>query len=265
MEHQGHLAKLVSKIDDINEVQYSLPLSDEQVELNPLIGENIHLEYLGQIHCTHCSREIKKSFNGGYCFPCVRSLACCDICIVKPELCHYAKGTCREPSWGESNCMIDHTIYLANSSGLKVGITRAHQRITRWIDQGASAAIPIATVKKRLDAGLIEVQLGKFFADKTNWRKMLSGPADPLDLYEARKTALSHIGTSDAWEPASDSVTNILYPVMQYPEKIKSLNLEKTPVIQGRLLGIKGQYLILDTGVLNIRKYSGYNLKLTVV
>jgi hypothetical protein len=264
MEYEGQLAKLASKIDDSNKVQYSLPLSDKLVHLNPLIGKNVLLEYLGAIHCTHCERKIKKSFNGGYCFPCVRSLACCDICIVKPELCHYEKGTCREPSWGESNCMIDHTIYLANSSGLKVGITRSHQRMTRWIDQGASAAIPIATVKKRLDAGLIEVQLSQVLADKTNWRKMLSGPAEPIDLLKARADALSELKASDIWEPATDDVTNIEYPVVQYPQKIKSLNLEKTAVIEGKLLGIKGQYLIFDTGVLNVRKYSGYSLKLAL-
>ena len=61
---------------------------------------------------------------------------------------------------------------------------------------------------------------------------------------------------------SSKFVPKLVYPVEQYPEKVKSHNLDKTPVIRGKLQGIKGQYLILDTGVINIRKYSGYELRI---
>ena len=55
----------------------------------------------------------------------------------------------------------------------------------------------------------------------------------------------------------------IKYPVVQYPEKIISLNFDKTPIVEGTLLGIKGQYLILDVGVINIRRSTGYNIELS--
>ena len=66
-------------------------------------------------------------------------------------------------------------------------------------------------------------------------------------------------------EAVDEAVVDIKFPVSEYPEKIKSLNLDKQPEIEGRLMGIKGQYLILDTGVLNIRKFSGYNIQVDFI
>jgi hypothetical protein len=51
---------------------------------------------------------------------------------------------------------------------------------------------------------------------------------------------------------------NFHFPARQYPSKIVSFNLDKIPVVEGQLDAVKGQYLILDTGVINIRKYAGY-------
>jgi hypothetical protein len=58
-----------------------------------------------------------------------------------------------------------------------------------------------------------------------------------------------------------ESVVNIQFPVNHYPNKLKSFNLDKHPEASGILQGIKGQYLLLDTGVINIRKFTGYELE----
>ncbi len=272
MTHTGHLRKLRTAHDD--PVYYHLPLDETDIPLNPLIGSEIALVHEGEIHCIACGRKTNKSFNQGYCYPCFRDLPECDSCIVKPEKCHYAAGTCRDPAWGEQHCLQDHIVYLANSSGLKVGITRASQVPTRWIDQGATQALPVFRVADRLLSGKIEVILKQHVADRTDWRKMLKGVAEPLDLPAQRDELLARCTAElDALEadegegriarlPDAEPLT-LHYPVTQYPAKVASLNLDKTPEITGTLLGIKGQYLILDSGVLNVRKFAGYRVTLS--
>ncbi|MGR4058284.1 DUF2797 domain-containing protein, partial [Pseudomonas aeruginosa] len=151
---RGALSKMTARLESNAPVQYAFRLDDREVAVNPLIGRPLRLEYLGSIFCTHCGRKTKKSFSQGYCYPCFTRLAQCDSCIVSPEKCHYEQGTCREPEWGERFCMTDHVVYLANSSGVKVGITRASQIPTRWIDQGARQALPILRVATRQQSGL---------------------------------------------------------------------------------------------------------------
>ncbi len=264
MKKTGHLHKLRSHLE--SPIHYFLPLDDDEVDLNKLIGKKISLEFSGEIHCKQCGKVTKKSYSQGYCFVCMRSLPECDMCIMKPETCHFHLGTCRDPSWGEKNCFKDHTVYLANTSGIKVGITR--DTPTRWIDQGATQALPIFRVKNRLLSGLIESEFKQHIADKTDWRKMLKGNAESIALTERRdelmvrnKKAIAAIieeHGADAVEILDDAVIELEFPVESFPEKVKSLNFDKTPVISGELQGIKGQYLILDTGVLNIRKFTSY-------
>ncbi len=253
-------------------VSYSLPVGDSLVEMNELLGKWLTLRYTGNIYCCHCHRKIKKSFNQGFCWPCFQSLACCDSCIISPEKCHYHKGTCREPEWGEQFCMTDHIVYLANSSGLKVGITRASQVPTRWIDQGAVQALPILRVATRQLSGFVEDILRQEVKDRTNWRTMLKGQIDAIDLEQAREHLLDRYADGidallqeyglQAVQPISADIkpTDISYPVLNYPTKVTSFNLDKNPVVEGTLMGIKGQYLIFDTGVINIRKYTAYEL-----
>lgn len=184
---------------------------------------------------------------------------------MKPETCHHHLGTCREPIWGLENCFTPHIIYLANSSGLKVGITRQSNVPSRWIDQGAISAIPLLSVDTRLKSGIIEDALKEFVADKTNWRKMLKNEVEPIDLLAKKQEFLQKIPAQieqTGATIASDTLYDINYPVREYPTKVVSLNFDKTPTINGELLGIKGQYLILDSGVLNIRKFGSYNLSL---
>jgi len=252
-------------------VSYYLPLDDERVLLNPCIGKHISLNYREEIHCVACGRKTNKSFSQGYCYPCFQSLARCDMCIMKPETCHYFEGTCREPEWGEEFCLRDHFVYLANSSGIKVGITRGTQIPTRWIDQGATQALPVFRVANRLISGQVEMAIKKHVSDRTDWRKMLKGISDSVDLVQKRdelldlasadiQLILDEVGIENITLLQDISPVTIEYPVEQYPEKVKSFNFDKTSLVEGVLQGIKGQYLILDTGVLNIRKFGGYRV-----
>ena len=279
----GNIKKMQTSLGDAKKkqtVQYDLPIGDELIAMNEHIGETIKLSYQSEIHCVACGRKTNKSFGQGHCYPCFRSLASCDMCIMKPETCHYAAGTCREPEWGEANCFMPHYVYLANSSGIKVGITRGTQIPTRWMDQGAGQALPIFKVATRLQSGLLEMALKQHVSDRTDWRKMLKNDAEPLDLKAIRddlfekcsaeiatvkQDVVKHEQGDDAITALDESVVDILYPVSEYPEKIKSLNFDKQPEIEGSLMGIKGQYLILDIGVLNMRKFSGYNLQVDFV
>lgn len=266
---RGALSKMAVRLGDT--AQYAIRLDEQEVPINPLLGKRLRLEYLGAIHCTHCGRRTKKSFAQGYCYPCFTKLAQCDSCIVSPEKCHFDAGTCREPSWGEQFCMTDHVVYLANSSGVKVGITRATQLPTRWLDQGASQALPIFRVATRQQSGLVEDLLRTQVADKTNWRALLKSDAVPVDLPTIRDELLQSCAEGlaelqqrfglQAIQPVTDAeVVDIRYPVDAYPTKVASHDLEKTPVVEGILKGIKGQYLILDTGVINLRKYTAYQV-----
>lgn len=266
---RGSLSKMKAQLGA--PVQYAFRLGDEEVPVNPLIGKTLRLEYLGAIHCSHCGRKTKTSFSQGYCYPCMQKLAQCDICIMSPERCHYEAGTCREPGWGEQFCMTDHIVYLANSSGVKVGITRATQIPTRWIDQGATQALPIMRVATRQQSGFVEDLLRSQVADKTNWRALLKSDATPVDLLAIRDQILDacadgmhalqqRFGIQAVQLLSEQPVVQISYPIEAYPAKITSFNLDKNPLVEGTLLGIKGQYLMFDTGVINIRKYTAYQL-----
>lgn len=271
-EMLGTIEKMRASLKADGTLEYALPLGDASLPLNPLIGQTLRLTYSGRIFCGACGRKTKKSFNQGYCYPCFIKLAQCDTCIVKPELCHFAKGTCREPEWAREFCFRTHVVYLANSSGIKVGITRDTQIPIRWIDQGAVQALPLFKVKSRRAAGLVEVAIASKIPDKTNWRNLLKGPAAMLDMQEHKAAVLAQCqsildsvelpeedGHYEHWDDAQEF--RCVYPVTQYPAKIQSFDFEKTPEVGGILWGIKGQYLIFDNGVINMRKFGGYEVK----
>ena len=263
MKVTGTLSKM--KTIHSGPINYELTLRAVQTDLTQLVGKNLIITYTGNIFCENCGKKTKRSFSQGHCFPCTMKLASCDLCILKPETCHYEKGTCREPEWGLENCFRDHVIYLANSSGLKVGITRSSQIPTRWMDQGATEALPILEVKNRFLSGQIEMLFKKHIADKTDWRKMLKGQPESVNLLEWKEKLLNllseELKTFEV-KVLDGPVWKFDYPVERYLEKINSFNLDKNPEIKGRLIGIKGQYLIFDTGVFNVRSYSGYEVTL---
>lgn len=269
----GQLRKMITVAEDT--VSYSARLGEEQVPVNPLLGEKLSLEFEGLITCVHCGRETRKSFNQGYCYPCFTRLAQCDSCIVSPEKCHYDAGTCREPEWGEANCMIEHVVYLANTSGLKIGITRLSQVPTRWMDQGAVQALPIFRVQSRHQSGLVEVVYKDHVNDRTAWQAMLKGPGALLDLPAERdrlfeltsagiEALQQRFGLQAVVRLENETPLEFNYPVIEYPTRVSSFNLDKQPRVEGVLMGIKGQYLIFDSGVINMRKYGGYHLSLAV-
>ncbi len=266
MEVQGHLLKMEASLvgwDPEGTAHYQLPIGQSYIDMNALIGHELSLEWTGDIRCIATGKNIKKSFNQGYSFDAFRTLARCDLCIMRPELCHYHLGTCREPKWGEENCMSPHIVYLAQSSHLKVGITRRSQIPRRWIDQGASRGLGVLEVPSRRASGMIESKAKEIFSDRTHWQKMLRSEEDnqTVDLEEAKEKLLTlSAPLIKEWKALvlETSVTEIKYPVLDFPQKIKSWNWDKNPLLEDKLMGIKGQYLIFSQAVINMRKYQGY-------
>jgi len=269
---EGVLDKMRARVNGSEPVTYALDLTDSHVDLNPYIGKSLKLVFDGTIRCGHCGAVTPKSYQG-LCYEHFMTLAQADNCMMSPEKCHLDQGTCREPEWAERVCQQPHYVYLANSSGIKVGITRIGQIPVRWLDQGATQGLVIARVSSRRLSGLVEVIFKQQVADKTNWRAMLKQSADVEDM-AARRDALfaqcaeplqaliAEYGRQHVQLIRQGDVFDFEYPVQEYPEKVSSLSFDKQPEIGGVLLGIKGQYLIFDKGVVNIRRHSGYQVQL---
>jgi hypothetical protein len=276
---RGFLRKMSSQVPEGGcrtdaPIEYFLRLNDEAIPLNPHIGTNITLRYTGTIECINCSRVIKKSYSQGYCYPCFKKLAQCDLCIVSPERCHFDAGTCRDAEFAQNFCMQPHIVYIANSSGIKVGITKQENLPTRWVDQGAVQALPVINVMTRQQSGFVEEAFKNHISDKTQWRQMLQSEDRHIDLIEARDKVMADVKQDldtvihrfgvQAIQPIVDAeVQTFVYPVRQYPTRVVSLSLDKTREISGKLLGIKGQYLIFDIGVINLRKFTSYEVEFT--
>ncbi len=265
MRYNGTLLKMETKL--VNPIEYELPIGDELVYMNHLIGKYIAFKWLKEIYCVVCGRKINKSFAQGFCYPCFLNAPETSECIFRPELCRAQDGIARDMEWAENHCLQDHIVYLAISSGIKVGVTRSGQIPTRWIDQGAWQAIKLAKTPNRYTAGLIEVALKEHISDRTNWQRMLKNQLiEGVDLTIAKKEMIAHLPSDlQNYISEEDNITEINYPVNEYPEKVKSLSFDKLEEITGRLWGVKGQYLIFDDGtVVNMRKHTGYMVELEV-
>lgn len=263
MKKIGNLLKMRTQLK--NPVEYFLSLSGEEIFVNELIGRKIRLKWVEKINCISCGNNTNKSFAQGFCYPCFISVPEAAPCILRPELCEAQNGIARDIEWSEKNCLTDHYVYLSLTSGVKVGVTRASQIPTRWIDQGAVKAIRLAKTPNRYTAGLIETDLKKHMADKTSWQRMLKNEVNfDIDL-KNEKYRVKELMKEDKIDyfDSDDLITEINYPVEKYPSKVKSINLEKIQQFEKTLKGIKGQYLIFDDeSVINIRKYNGYKVKL---
>jgi hypothetical protein len=260
-ELKGNLNKMLSKATD--PVEYHLPIGDERIALNPLIGKKAEIEYTGKIHCKACGSKTKKSFGQGYCYPCFMSVPETAPCILHPEKCEAHKGIYRDKAFAENHCLQAHYVYLAVTAGLKVGVTRQTQIPTRWIDQGAVKAIKLAKTPNRHIAGLIEVSLKKHIADKTSWQKMLKNDIETdIKLREEKEKAKSLLDADfKKYLTFDKKITKINYPIKEYPKKVTALNLDKTATVSGTITGIKGQYIYFDTEkVINIRKFGAYEV-----
>lgn len=95
---------------------------------------------------------------------------------------------------------------------------------------------------------------------------MLTNEVLDLNLAEIRDSLRQHIPEeAQEYYIASNSETNIHYPVKQYPQKVKTLNLDKTPEFEGVLKGIKGQYFLFeDQTVFNVRSNEGYVVEIVL-
>lgn len=268
----GQVFKMKTTLED--KVSYTLNLKSEDTDqitsipMNDFIGKSIQLRFDGQIKCISCNKQIKKTFQQGFCWDCFNSAPEAAVCIMKPELC-----TAHIDGGAQSKCKNhnrDQIVYLTSSDVIKVGVTgdsiqdyKDGEVLPRWIDQGAMAGIVLAVCPNRFEAGRLEVALKNTFSDKTNWRKMLKNEIDKSIDLEETKWELEEQLPSDLTRYFSDHETAaaIDYPVLEFPTKLKSLSFDKEPIIEGVLKGIKGQYLILnDNRVLNIRKHTGYIL-----
>ncbi len=265
MEVQGNLLKMNTNLVD-GKVEYQLKLDTETVNMNQLIGKSITLDYQNQINCIACGKKTSKSFSQGFCYNCFQTAPQTEECVLKPETCRAHLGEARDMEFAQSHCLIPHYVYLAVSSGIKVGITRETQIPTRWIDQGAWKAVIIAQVPNRHIAGVMEVFLKDYFADKTNWRSMLKNEqALDIDILAEKNKAVELLPTElKQYVKSDEPVWELNYPVNAFPVKPQSLTFDKQAIITGTLQGVKGQYLLFDQDrVLNIRKHNGYLIKLS--
>jgi hypothetical protein len=262
MEHTGNIRKMEAAYGDV--IQYQLPLGAIKLGMNQMLGRKIEMEYLGRIHCIRCGRETRKSFAQGFCYPCFISAPETEECVLRPELCRAHLGVARDMEYARTHCLIEHVVYLSLTSGIKVGVTRNTQVPARWIDQGAVKAVELARTPNRYTAGLIEVALKNHLNDKTNWRKMLTGPgSEELDMIAEKSRVCGLVPEELAiYLTPGKEVLDLVYPVDKYPEKIQSVSFEKETMVSGVLSGIKGQYLIFeDNRVINIRNFGGYLIR----
>jgi hypothetical protein len=249
----------------INLVQYFLPLGEDRVAVNELIGKSIKLQWTGNIFCGVCGKKTYKSFGEGMCFNCFSNSPENAECIIRPELCEAHNGKGRDPEWEQRNHNRKHYVYLAMTNSVKVGVTREDQIPTRWIDQGAHQGIILAETPYRQIAGLIEVELKKHLSDKTNWQRMLKNEsAGDIELL-AEKARIKTLLPEELQQYVSlnNEIIELIYPVSTYPTKVTSLSFEKLNPIEMQLSGIRGQYFIFEGGyVFNVRKNSGYEVEL---
>ena len=255
------------KVEQPSNVQYTLRDENNSVLMNSLIGKELTLTHTENKYCSVCDSKVKKFFGQGFCYPCFAKAPENSECIIRPELCKGHQGEGRDPEWEERNHNQPHVVYLAIASGIKVGVTRETQVPYRWIDQGASRAVKIAVTENRYQAGMMEVALKEFASDKTHWQRMLKNEvATDIDIIEAKDLLIDKLD-EEFMELVSDDdeVTELNYPSIRFPEKVKSHNLDKEPIIEGTLEAIKGQYLLFEGGkVINIRKYGGYFVEIEV-
>lgn len=264
MTYQGVLTKMQTEFG--NPIQYYLVFEDSFLNVNQLLDKEIEISFAG-FQCLNCQKK-KKIFRQGFCYDCFYSSPAVGDWIMRPELSTAHLGIAdRDLEYEQKAQLQPHVVYLALSSEIKVGVTRKSQVPTRWIDQGATQAIAIVEVPNRYLAGITEVALKDHYADKTNWRKMLQSTTESCDLVLEKSKVENLIPTEvkEYFYSQKNDLYELNYPVLNYPVKVASLNLDKTPTFQGKLVGIKGQYLIFENGtVFNIRGSEGYVVNINV-
>ncbi|ESU29471.1 hypothetical protein FLJC2902T_08760 [Flavobacterium limnosediminis JC2902] len=264
MTYEGVLTKMQTEFG--NPIQYYLVFENSFLNINQLLNKELEITFQGY-QCLNCGKK-KKIFRQGFCYDCFMSSASAGDWIMKPELSTaHLDIEDRDLEYEKRVQLQPHIVYLALSSEVKVGVTRKTQVPTRWIDQGAIQAVPIVEVPNRYLAGITEVALKNHYADKTNWQKMLKNDIPNVDIV-AERNSLGNLIPEEV-QPYFTAVPekryDLVYPVLEYPKKVNSLNLDKTPHFSGKLSGVKGQYLIFEDGtVFNVRTFEGYVVKINV-
>jgi hypothetical protein len=269
MQYEGNLRKMTGSLSET--VEYGLRLfnnleSTESIPLNVAVGNQIQIAFQHEINCVVTGQKIKKTFGEGMSYEAFMNSPQASPSIIRPELSRIHEGIAlRDFEWEMQNHMTPHTVYLAQTAGVKVGVTRNTQIPTRWIDQGAVKAIRLAETPYRQAAGLVEVALKEFISDKTSWQKMLKGELEEADMLALKHEMSDHVPSElKQYITSNDELVTIKYPILAYPPKVTSIKLDKLPLIDKKLMGIKGQYLLFDDGtVLNIRSHSGYKVRIS--
>jgi hypothetical protein len=262
MIYEGTLTKMQTEF--ANPIQYYLVFENSFLNVNQLLNKELEISFQGY-QCLNCGKK-KKIFRQGFCYDCFYSSPAVGDWIMKPELSKAHLGIPdRDLAYEEKVQLQPHIVYLALSSEVKVGVTRKTQVPTRWIDQGATQAISIVEVPNRYLAGITEVALKNHYADKTNWRKMLQNDVEPIDLIAERLKVKNWIPAEvqEYFYSEKNDLYEMYFPVLEYPKKISSLSIDKTPNFRGKLVGIKGQYLIFEDGtVFNVRSFEGFVVRI---
>lgn len=256
MRYEGVLRKMQSEMGQ--PIQYYLIFNEDFLNVNQVLDKELQISFI-KYQCLNCGED-RPIFRQGYCQSCFFETPAAGDWIMRPELstAHLDKED-RDLEYEKKVQLQPHIVYLANSSNVKVGVTRKSQVPTRWIDQGAHEAIEIVEVPNRYLAGITELALKEHVSDKTNWRKMLTNTLEDVDLIQWRNKLSQYIpDEAVAYYIENNQETHMEFPVLQYPAKVKSLNLQKTTTFKGVLKGIKGQYLIFeDNTVFNVRGNEG--------
>lgn len=257
------------KVADGSPIQYKWDAETvENASVNALIGKEISISFSGKIVCEGCGKITRKSFAQGYCYDCFQTHPATEECVLRPELCRAQFGEARDMEWATRNHLAPHFVYLAFSSNIKVGITRRNQIPTRWIDQGALQAIKCLEVPNRHVAGVAEVFLKQFYSDKSAWQRMLQTNSISWDinLADEKKAVLEKLPAElQKYSSGEDELFHFEYPTGKLENKLVAESLDKQAKIDGKLTGIKGQYLIFDyCRVFNVRKHTGYEVELKI-
>lgn len=264
MQYEGVLTKMQTEAG--SPIQYYLVFETSFLNMNQLLGRDMEINFMGY-SCLSCARK-KKVYRMGYCYDCFYTIPAAGDWIMRPELSTAHLGVAdRDLEYEQKAQLQPHIVYIASSSDLKVGVTRKTQVPYRWIDQGACQAMPLIEVPNRYLAGITEVALKQHMGDKINWKRMLLNEVNPFELAVKRQElrALLPDEVKDYFDSTPETLYTLEYPVLEYPKKVKSLNLATTPVYMGKLTGIKGQYLLFEDGtVLNVRAYEGFNVQINV-
>ena len=263
MTYQGVLTKMDTEF--LEPIQYYLVFENDFLNMNQLLNKSITIRFV-KYQCLNCGLN-KPIYRQGFDKQCFYETARAGDWIMRPELstAHLGKED-RDLEYEKQVQLQPHIVYLANSSNVKVGVTRKSQVPTRWIDQGAHEAIEIVEVPNRYLAGITEVALKDYVADKTNWRSMLKNDIKDENLVQWRDRLKEYIpNEAKDYFIESNAETNLEFPVNKYPEKPKSLNIKKEQSYSGKLVGIKGQYLIFeDDTVFNVRANEGLVVGISV-